>query len=301
MPVVGFLNTQRPDVIPPSFVAGFRTGLAETGFVEGQNVTIEYRWAEEHLQRVPAQALDLVRRRVSVIFSSGGDVPTLVAKGATSTIPIVFTSGYDPVQMGLVASLNRPGGNVTGVTVITGALAAKRVEVLHEFVTDVRAVAMLVNPDNPGTEPTVADTRAAARSLGMDIKILTAGTAQEVDSVLAQPGQINAGALLVNPDPLFQSMRDRIVKLVAERALPAIYYSREYISAGGLISYGASFADMYRQAGIYVGRILKGERPGDLPVQQPTKFELVINLKTARALGLAVPTTLLARADEVIE
>ena len=300
MPVVGFLSANRADALP-QFTAAFREGLAAAGFVEGKDVAIEYRWADSYLERVPALALDLIRRRVTVIFAGGGDVPCLVVKGATATIPIVFTSGNDPVAMGLVASLNRPGGNVTGVTVISNELASKRVELLHELVPKAGVVGILLNPNNPNAEPQTADAQAAARRLGLQTHVLRASSDQEIDTAFGMLVELKTDALLLIPDASFQSRRNRFVQLAARHAAPTIYYSREYVAAGGLLSYGASFTGMYRQAGNYVGRILKGEKPADLPVVQPTTFELVINLKTAKTLGLTVPPTLLARADEVIE
>jgi putative ABC transport system substrate-binding protein len=300
MPVIGFLSANRADSVP-QFTAAFREGLAAASFVEGKDVAIEYRWADTHLERVPALAIDLVRRRVNVIFAGGGDVPCLVAKGATATIPIVFTSSDDPVAMGLVASLNRPGGNVTGVTVIASQLGPKRVELLHELLPKAGVIGFLLNPNNPNAEPETANAQAAARGLGLQIHILRVSSDQEIDTAFATLVDLKTDALIVSPDASFQSRRDQFVRLAARQAVPTIYYSREYVAAGGLLSYGASFTGMYRQAGNYVGRILSGAKPADLPIEQPTKFELVINLKTANALGLTIPPNLLARADEVIE
>jgi putative ABC transport system substrate-binding protein len=300
LPVIGFLSANRADAVP-KFTAAFREGLAAAGFVEGKDVTVEYRWADTHLERVPALALDLIRRRVNVIFTGGGDVPCLVVKGATAIIPIVFTSGSDPVAMGLVASMNRPGGNVTGVTVIASQLGPKRVELLHELLPKAGVVSFLLNPNNPNAEPETANAETAAHALGLQIHILPASSDQEIDTAFAKSVELKTDALLLIPDASFQSRRDQFVRLAARYAVPTIYYSREYVEAGGLMSYGASFTGMYRQAGNYVGRILSGAKPADLPIEQPTKFELVINLKTAKALGLTVPPTLLARADEVIE
>jgi putative tryptophan/tyrosine transport system substrate-binding protein len=300
MPVIGFLSANRADALP-QFTAAFREGLSAAGLVEGKDVAIEYRWADAHLERVPALALDLIRRRVNVIFAGGGDVPILVVKGATATIPIVFTTGSDPVAMGLVASLNRPGGNVTGVTVILSQLGPKRVELLHELLPKAGVVGFLLNPNIPNAEPDTADAQGAARGLGLQTHILRATSDQEIDAAFATLVELKADALLVIPDPSFQSRRDQFVRLAARYAVPTIYYSREYVAAGGLLSYGASFTVMYRQAGNYVGRILGGAKPADLPVMQPTKFELAINLKTAKVLGLTIPPTLLVRADEVIE
>jgi putative ABC transport system substrate-binding protein len=300
MPVVGFLSANARDA-SELFTVAFREGLADAGFIEGKNVTIEYRWAEGHLDRVPALTLDLVRRQVAVIFTGGGDVPSLVAKGATANIPIVFTTGYDPVKLGLVPSLNRPGGNVTGVTVIAGQLGAKRIELLREVMPKVAVVPMLVNPNNVNAAPDISDVQAAAAVMGIQVRVLNASSEQEIDAVFESAAQSKAGALLVNPDPFFLEHRHQLVALAARYRIPTVYYAREYAVAGGLMAYGASFTDMYRQGGVYVGRILKGAKPSDLPVMQPTKFEFVINLKTAKALGLEVPPTLLARADEVIE
>jgi putative ABC transport system substrate-binding protein len=300
MPVIGFLSANQ-SAATPHFTAAFRQGLAEEGFTDGTNVTIEFRFAEQHLERVPALAMDLVRRHVAVIFTGGGDLPAIVAKGATSTIPIVFVTGFDPVKSGLVASFNRPGGNLTGATVIAGPLAAKRLELLRELVPTAHMVAVVINPNSPVADTLIAEAQTTGRTLGQDIHVLLAGSEQEVEAAFTTLTQLKADALMVDPDPLFQNLRSKIVALVKRRALPAIYYSRDFTDAGGLISYGASFTNLYRQGGIYVGRILKGAKPGDLPVVQPTKFELVVNLKTAKALGLSVPPTLLARADEVIE
>jgi ABC-type uncharacterized transport system substrate-binding protein len=300
MPVVGLLSSNQAAAVP-HFIAAFRQGLADIGFVEGKNVAIEYRFAEQRLERLPALTMDLVRRQVAVIFTSGADVPALVAKGATSTIPIVFVTGYDPVKSGLVASLNRPGGNVTGATVIAGELGPKRLELLRDLVPKGRVAGLMVNPNNPSAEPDIADVQAAARAIGWRIHVLNASSESEVETAFATLAELKADGLLVNPDPLFQNLRRKIVAMVARQAAPTIYYTRDYPVEGGLMSYGASFTTLYRQGANYVGRILKGEKPTDLPVLQPTKFELVINLKTAKSLGLDVPPMLLARADEVIE
>jgi putative ABC transport system substrate-binding protein len=296
MPVVGFLSANEHDA-SEQFTVAFREGLADAGFIEGKNVTIEYRFAEGHLDRVPALTLDLVRRQVAVIFTGGGDVPSLVAKGATANIPIVFATGYDPVKLGLVPSLNRPGGNVTGA----GQLGAKRIELLREVMPKVAVVPILVNPNNVNAAPDISDVQAAAAVMGIQVRVLNASSEQEIDAVFESLAQSKAGALLVNPDPLFLEHRHQLVALAARYRIPTVYYAREYAVAGGLMAYGASFTGMYRQGGGYVGRILKGAKPSDLPVMQPTKFEFVINLKTAKALGLEVSPTLLARADEVIE
>ena len=275
--------------------------MAEGGFVEGKNVAIEFRFAEQRLERLPALAMDLVRRKVAVILTSGGDVPAMVAKGVTSTIPVVFLTGFDPVKSGLVASLNRPGSNLTGATVIAGQLVAKRLELLRELVPAARIVGVLANPNNPNADGDMAEAQTAGRALGQEIHVLLAEREQEVDAAFTTLALLKADALVLDADPLFANLRGKIIALVERRALPTVYYSREYADAGGLISYGASFTGLYRQGGIYVGRILKGAKPAELPVVQPTKFDLIINRKTAKALGLDVPSTLLARADEVIE
>jgi len=300
LPVIGFLSTNRSDAFP-DYIAAFRQGLAGTGFVERKNVTIEFRFAEQRLERVPALAMDLVRRKVAVIVTTGADVPAMVAKGATSTIPIVFLTGFDPVKSGLVASLNRPGGNLTGATVIAGQLVAKRLELARELLPAARIIGVLANPNNPNAETDTVEAQAAARGLAQEINVLLAESEQEIDAAFTTLARLKADALVLDADPLFAHLRAKIIAIVERQALPTVYYSREYAYAGGLISYGASFTGLYRQGGIYVGRILKGEKPADLPVMQPTKFDLVINLKTAKALGLDVPPTLLAIADEVIE
>jgi putative tryptophan/tyrosine transport system substrate-binding protein len=300
MPVIGFLSSNRADGVP-QFTAAFLEGLSATGFVDGKNVVIEYHWADAHLERVPALMLDLVRRRVNVLFTSGGDVPILVAKGATTTIPIVFITGSDPVAMGFVASLNRPGGNVTGVTFIAGELGPKRVELVHELLPKAAAVGLVLNPDIPNAELDAAEMQAAARRLGLRTNVLRATSDQDIEAAFAKFVELKIDALLVIPDSSFQSRRDLFARLAARHAIPTIYYSREYVAAGGLVSYGASFTGVFRQAGNYVGRVLRGAKPADMPVEQPTKFELAINLKTAKALGLTVPHSLLTRVDEVIE
>ena len=300
MPVIGFLSGNNAERLP-QFTAAFHEGLSAAGFVDGKNVAIEYRWADSHLERVPALALDLIRRRVDVIFASGGDVTTFVAKGATATIPIVFVTGSDPVAMGFVASLNRPGGNVTGVTFIAGELGPKRVELVRELLPKAVVVGLVLNPNIPNAELDAADMETAARGLGLKTHVLHAISDQEIEAAFAKFAELKIDALLVIPDPSFQSRRDQFVRLAARYAVPAIYYSREYVAAGGLVSYGASFTAAFRLAGNYVGRVVRGAKPADLPVEQPTKFELAINLKTAKALGLTVSPTLLSRADEVIE
>jgi putative ABC transport system substrate-binding protein len=299
MPVIGYLESGSPGPFAP-FVAAFRQGLGETGYVAGQNLAIEFRWAEGHYDRLPAFAADLAGRGVDVILT-GGSPAAHAAKNATSTIPIVFIGINDPVKEGLVASLARPGGNLTGFAILTADLTAKRLELLSELVPQARVIALLVNPNAPTTERAIQDVQEAARAKGLQLDIVKASTESEVDGAFATLVQRRAGALVVAGDSLFFSRRDKLVALAARHAIPAIYTSREAAVAGGLISYGTNLTNHFRQAGIYAGRILKGEKPADLPVQQPTTFELVINLKTAKALGLTVPQTLLARADEVIE
>jgi putative ABC transport system substrate-binding protein len=297
MPVIGFLQATPQN---PRVVAAFRQGLSETGCVEGQNVAIEYRWAEGQYDRLPAMAADLVGRKVDLIVAVDG-LSVLAAKNATSATPIIFTSGFDPVAAGLVASLARPGGNLTGFSLMMAELTPKRLELIAELVPQARVIALLVNPGNPGAESAIGDVREAVRAKGVQLTVLKAGTESEVAAAFASLVQRQAGALLVGADPFFLSRRDLLVALAARLPVPAIYDWREYAVAGGLISYGPSLAAIYRQVGIYAGRILKGEKPADLPVQQPTTFELVVNLKTADALGLTVPPSILARADEVIE
>jgi putative ABC transport system substrate-binding protein len=299
MPVIGYLNGGSRGPSNP-FVAAFHEGLGEAGYVEGQNLTIEYRWAEGNYDRLPALAAELVGRKVDLIAASGGIASAVAAKTATSTIPIVFIGG-DPVELGLVASLARPGGNLTGVSILTVELASKQLELLTELAPRTGLVALLVNPNNPVTEPLTRDVQQAARAKGVQLQILKASSESEIDAAFASLVQRHAGALIVAGDPFFNNRRDQIVALAARHAVPAIYFGRELAAAGGLISYGPSFTAAFRQFGTYAGKILKGAKPADLPVQQPTKFELVINLKTANALGLTVPQSLLARADEVIE
>jgi putative ABC transport system substrate-binding protein len=299
MPVIGYLSSTSPGPNTAN-VAAFRQGLGETGYVEGQNVAIEPRWAEGQYDRLPALAADLVGRKVDVIATSGGDFSAMAARKATPSIPIVFLAGGDPVEEGLVASLARPGGNLTGVTLLTVDLFGKRVELISELAPEARALALLVNPNFPGAERIVQEVQEAARAKRLQLRILKAATESEIDAAFASPVELQAGGLLVS-DPSYRGRRHQIVGLAARHAIPAIYEWREFAAAGGLISYGPSLADIYRTVGTYVGRILKGDKPADLPVQQPTKFELVVNLNTAKALGLTVPPSILARADEVIE
>ena len=302
MPVIGYLSTGLSRDPNSPNLAAFRQGLSETGYVEGQNVAIEYRGAEGHYDRLPALAADLVSRKVDVIVSVGGTPTALAAKNATSTIPIVFRTG-EPVADGLVASLARPGGNLTGFGMLLGELTPKLLELLSELVPQAKMIALLVNPNNPGvTERVIRDMEEAARAKGVQLPILKAGTESEIDAAFASLVQLQAGALLVAADPFFFGRREQLVALASRHAVPAIYPWGEAVQvAGGLISYGPSFPAIFREIGIYTGRILKGAKPADLPVQQPTTFELVVNLKPAEALGLTVPPSILARATEVIE
>ena len=299
-PVVGFLNAGSPDASSRN-VAGFRKGLNETGTVEGQNVTIEYHWLEGRTDRVPALVADLVRRHVAVVATLSS-AATLAAKAATATIPIVFAIGEDPVQLGLVASLGRPGGNVTGINFFNNELVAKRLALLHELVPKAVRVAVLLNPANgPSAESTLREVQEAAPTLGLQIQTLNATTIGDIDAAFATLTRERPDALFVAADGFFASRRVQFAALTAGDRLPAAYGNREFVAAGGLMSYGTDAADRYRQVGVYIGRILKGEKPTDLPVVQPTKFELVINLQTARALGIEVPSALLSIADEVVE
>jgi putative ABC transport system substrate-binding protein len=300
MPVIGFLSGGSPGPYAP-LVAALHQGLRETDYVEGQNVAIEYRWAEGRYDRLPALTADLVSRKVDVIAIIGGTPAALAAKSATSTIPIIFNGVADPVGAGLVANLARPGGNLTGFSNIAIELMPKLLELLSELVPHAGVIALLVNPNNPNTEPLIRDVREAARAKGVKLLVLKAGTEGEIDAAFASLVQLQAGALVVDPDGFLSSRRGQLVALASRHAIPAIYAHRQFVAAGGLISYGIDDTAVSRQVGIYVGKILKGANPADLPVQQPTKFELVINLNTANALGLTVPPSLLARADEVIE
>ena len=299
MPVIGLLASTSPEPLA-HFVAAFSQGLSETGYVEGQNVALEYRWAEDHYDRLPELAAELVGLKVDVIATNG--MPSaLTLKKATSTIPIVFETGIDPVEAGLVASLARPGGNLTGVCMLTAALMPKRIELLTELAPQANIIGLLVNPTHSTAEQMIDDVEKAVRTKGLQLPILKASTESEIDTAFATLVQLHAGALAVVPDPLFLARREQLVALAARHAVPVIYSGRETVEAGGLISYAASFTAAFHLLGIYAGRVLKGEKPADLPVQQPTTFELVVNLKTANALGLTVPPSILARADEVIE
>ena len=299
MPVIGYLNSGSPES-DASRLTGLRRGLSQTGYVEGRNLVIEYRWAGNQADRLPALAADLVQIRVAVIVSPGLPA-TLAAKAATTTIPIVFGVGGDPVQLGLVASLNRPGGNLTGFNALASELGAKALALLHELVPSAAMIGFLENPNNPLSELTERDVLAAAPVIGLKVQILKASTDREIDAAFVSLVQARTGALLVSGDAFFNSRIEHIVGLAARHAIPAMYVLREFVVAGGLMSYGLSLTEEYRQVGLYTGRILKGEKPADLPVMQATKIELAINLKTAKALGLDVPPMLLARADEVIE
>ena len=301
MPVVGFLSVFSPPTSPGEVGRGpLLQGLNQTGFVEGENMSIERRWAEGHYDRLPAMAADLVSRKVDLIVTIGGTPPALAAKNATSTIPIVFAGLGNPVGTGLVASLARPGGNITGFSNVTGELTPKRLELLCELVPQATVIALLANPDNAGKQY-VRSRQAAARAKGVQLPVLMARTEDEIDTAFASLGRLQAGGLVVEADAFFNSRREQLLALASRYAVPTIYENRGFTAAGGLISYGIDNAALARQAGIYAGRILKGEKPADLPVQQPTVFELVVNLKTAKALGLTVPPSILDRADEIIE
>jgi putative tryptophan/tyrosine transport system substrate-binding protein len=300
MPLIGYLSSASPDQ-DAGRLRGFRQGLSEAGYVEGRNVTIEYRWAEEQFDRLPALAADLVRRQVAVIAQAGHVLGVLAAKAATKTIPIVFMTGVDPVAFGLVTSLNRPGGNLTGVTTLSIELEPKRLELLHGLVPAATTIGALFNQTHPNAEARSRDLQAAARTLGLGLHILNASSENDFDSVFAKLAELQAGGLVIATDGLFISRSEPLAALTVRHAVPAIFQFRTFAAAGGLMSYGGSLVDMYSRSGIYTGRILKGEKPADLPVQQSTKAELIINMKAAKALGLTVPLPLLGRADEVIE
>jgi putative ABC transport system substrate-binding protein len=300
-PVIGFLSSGSPDALWAGFVTAFRQGLCETGFVDGQNVQMDFRWAEGQYNRLPKLAADLVSLPAAVILAAGGSDPARVTKAATAAIPIAFVSAADPVKTGLVSSLNRPDGNVTGVSLLGTALEAKRLELLHDLGPKASTIAALINPNYAGAESQSQELQAAATQLGVKAILLMASSEMEVDAAVASLVQQGAGALLVTQDPFLNTRREQLIALAERHSLPAIYSVREAVAAGGLISYGTHFADGFRQAGIYVGKMLNGAKPSDLPVLQPTKFELVINLKTAKSLGLAVPVIMQMTADEVIE
>jgi len=298
MPVIGFLSGRSQEEAASALDA-FRQGLGDLGYVEGKNITIEYRWADGRYDRLPALAAELIGRQIALIAGTGGS--ELAAKRTTATIPVVFTTGGDPIELGLVASLNKPGGNVTGVTFLASDLGAKRLGLLRQFVPDATAIAMLMNPNYPATSSEVRDVRAAAGSLGLQINVLYASSSGDIDTAFAIFGRERPNALFVGGDPFLLGQRDQLVLLSASHSLPTIYPQREYVDAGGLMSYGTSIANGYRQAGAYAGKILAGTKPAELPVLQPTKFDLVINLKTAKAFGLIMPNVLLVAADEVVE
>lgn len=297
LPVIGFLSS-RTAKEAEYLVAAIREGLKEIGYVEGQNVAIEYRYAEDHYERLPALAANLLARQVAVIIAGGTSGP---ATAATKTVPIVFTTGFDPVSAGLVSSLNRPGGNVTGATFFSGALGAKQLELLTELAPNTAAFGLLTHPNSNGAVTQVQDTQSAAHTIGRELHVFAATTVPDIDAAFGALAKLPSSAMLISVDPFFDSHPAQLIQVAARYALPTAYYLRDFVHAGGLISYGASITDTYRQAGSYAGRILKGESPGDLPIQLPTKFELSINLRTAKALGLKIPPTLLATADEVVE
>jgi len=299
VPVIGLLHSGSPEGYAGR-LAAFRQSLSEAGYFEGQNVAIEYRWAKGQYDRLPELAADLVRRQVTVIVAAGGGVAAQAAKAATTTIPIVFLAGVDPVELGLVASLNRPGGNVTGISNISLSLDAKRLELLHELVPEANVIAILVNPNGPNFKNAAA-IEAAASAMGQQVYFVNASGADDFEAAFASLEQSRAGALLVSTEPVYFDHRDQLLALAARHGIPASYFFREFVEAGGLMSYGANIPDNYRQVGIYTGRILKGEKPTDLPVQLSTKVELIINMKTAKTLGITIPLPLLGRADEVIE
>ena len=299
MPVIGFLNSGSPDAYQ-HLVGGFQQGLKEAGYVEGQNVVIEYRWADGQYDRLTGMVADLIRRPVNVIV--GATTPAaLAAESSKTTIPIIFGTAGDPVRLGLVASLNRPGRNITGITQVSSELVSKRLGLLRDLVPTATTIGLLVNPRDPRSKTQIKDMQDAARAIGLQIHVLNASTEGEISSAFARLAELHAGALIVGTGELFNSRPEQLAGLAARQGIPVIYQNREFVAAGGLISYGSSRIDAYRQVGVYVGRVLKGEKPADLPVARPTKFELVINLKTAKALGLTVPSGVIAIADEVIE
>jgi ABC-type uncharacterized transport system substrate-binding protein len=300
MPVIGFLSTRSPDVSAHQ-VAAFRQGLVENGYAEGRNVTVEYRWALGEYDRLPALAAELVSRRVAVLVACGGDPAALAAKTATSTIPIVFVVGSDPVKLGLVASYNRPGGNVTGINILTNTLEAKRLGLLHELVPHAATIGYLLNPNFSAAASWLSDAEAAARAIRLQLHVLRASTDREIETEFESVAQHRIPALAVAPDPFFSTHRDKLVALAARHAVPAMYQLREFAVAGGLMSYGIDISDVYRQTGVYAGSVLKGTKPAELPILQPTKFEFVINLKSVKALGIKLSDNLLSLADEVIE
>src|SRR5262245_44022938 len=299
VPVVGYLSSLG-QAVSVQFDAAFRRGLSQMGYVEGQNVSVDYRWITDSYDPLPAMAADLVQRQVAVIFALGPPA-VLAAKAATTSIPIIFVTGADPIKFGFVASFNRPGGNISGIWIVSTVLAEKRLQLLHELVPKTESFALLVNPTSPVAEPQTRDAQAAAHALGLKLRILSSVTESDLDRVFAVLVQERTGALFVSADPFFLSLRERLIALAARHAIPTLYETREYIEVGGLMSYGTVFRDGYYKGGIYTGRILKGVKPAELPVEQASKLELVVNLKTARALGLAIPPTLLALTDEVIE
>jgi putative ABC transport system substrate-binding protein len=300
MPVIGFLSSRSPGE-SAGVVAAFRQGLREIGFIEGRNLAIAFRWAEGRYDRLPALAAELVGLPVTLLFSAGGPPTAFAAKAATSTIPIVFSAVGDPVEIGLVPSLSRPSGNITGMAVFNAALAEKRIELMKELMPTVGVIGHLLNPSDQMSEIESKGALAAARALGIELRVFNASSENELDAAFAAVAKLSASALVVSGEPFFDSQRERIVALSSRHGVAGVYAWREYVLAGGLVSYGTDLPDSYRQAAIYAGRILKGEKPANLPVMQPTKFHLAVNLKTAKVLGLTVPPTLLARADEVIE
>jgi putative tryptophan/tyrosine transport system substrate-binding protein len=300
MPVIGFLNSGSADAYPDRIVA-FREGLGQIGYIEGQNATIDFRWAFGQYERLAGLATELVRRPATILVATGGEPAALAAKNATSSIPIVFAIGGDPVKLGLVVSYNQPGGNATGTTLLTTALEAKRLGLLHELVPHVATIGALLNPNYPVFEDQLTDLREAAQTIGLRVHVLRANTDEEIEAAFETVNQQSIAALAVASAPFFDTRRNKLVSLAARHAVPTVYQFREFATAGGLMSYGVSIPHVYRQVGVYTGRILKGAKPADLPVVQPTKFELVINLKTAKVLGLTVPPQFLASADEVIE